>query len=320
MTMNARIALLRQKEGLSQKIFGQLINKTVSYVCKIESGKMQPTDEVVRMISDTFGVDKSWLTEGKGVLVVTSLPERIRIARKARNYTQDELAELLKYSRNTISLIERGEARPGEDLIQTLVDELWINKTWLLTGQGRMEKKELTQFYEILKADPSVRQHIKKYIEHLDRQDSFRPLQAILADEENDSDNSRRMESGKADTDASDQMIIAPVNDVNAARLFFNEFNIPYEEITEGPDAGKLRIREPRSSDKMKVLEVERRCRRSRISEICDHANVFRDKDDNTIVTFNPYEVEHVSKGKAWIEISDHSIYGYGTKAFVVKC
>ena len=303
MTINGRIALLRHKEGLSLKMFGNLINRSEGYISKVESGKMNPTDEVIHMISDTFGVDEAWLTEGKGPLIVTSIGERIRTARKARNYTQAELADELGYSLNTIGLIERGTLRPSEDLIQKLSDRQWINKMWLKTGKGRMEREELTPFYEMLKKDPAMRQHIKRYIEQLER-----PADPDRSEEDN------RPE------ERSVRMVIAQVNDVAAARLFFDEFNIPYEEVISGPNAGKLKIRAPRSIDKEKVLEVEQRCRLARVPELCDHPNVFRDLDDNTIVTFNPYNVEEVPAGKTWIEMSNHSIYGLWTKTFVIRC
>lgn len=302
MTINGRIAILRQREGLSQKSFGRMIDRSEGFVSKLESGKIQPTDEVISHISNAFGVDEKWLREGKGALIVTSLAERIRTARKAYNYTQEELADDLGCSRNTIGLIERGLVRPGEELIQTLVDTLWINKIWLLTGQGKMQREELTAFYELLRKDLSVRQHIKRFIEHLDR-----PVYSME-------------EKAKQEEQKPERMIIAQVNDAAAARLFFDEFNIPYEEVISGPNAGKLKVRPPRRSDKEKVYDIMQRCRRARIPELCDHANVFRDCDDNTIVTFSPYDVEEVPAGKTWIEMSEHSIYGLWTKTFVVRC
>lgn len=172
MTINGRIAVLRQREGLSQKCFGRLIERSESFVSKLESGRIQPTDEVVHLISNTFSVDEKWLKEGKGTLFITSLTERIRTARNAYSYTQKELADELGCSRNTISLIERGMVRPGEVLLQALTDKLWIDRKWLLTGQGEMQKQELTQFYEILKTDPMVRQHFRRFIDRLDESDS----------------------------------------------------------------------------------------------------------------------------------------------------
>ncbi len=304
MTIHGRIALLRQRIGLSQKVFGKLINRSEGFVSKLESGKITPTEDVVRSISDVFGVEENWLKEGKGHLSVTSIAERILTARKARDYTQEELADELGYSRNTIGLVERGMVRPGEDLIRLMTERLWIDRIWLLTGQGKMEKEELTLFYEMLKMDRELRRHIKSFIEHLDRPASF-------------TDNRPEQDY---EEEKSVRMMIAQVNDVAASRLFFEEFNIPYEEVTEGKNAGKLKVKALRSIDRKRAYEAGQRCRRARCAEICDHMNVFRDRDDNTIVTFSPYDVEEVPGHRTWIEMSEHSIYGTWTKTFVIRC
>ena len=85
-----------------------------------------------------------------------------------RGYTQEELAQELSVSRNAIGMIERGIIRPSDDLVDCLANKLWIDKRWLLTGTGSMEKVELTPFYELLRRDPEVRAHIRSFIDHLE--------------------------------------------------------------------------------------------------------------------------------------------------------
>ena len=65
-------------------------------------------------------------------------------------------------------MIERGIIRPNDDLVDCFADKLWIDKRWLLTGTGSMEKVELTPFYELLRKDPEVRAHIRSFIDHLE--------------------------------------------------------------------------------------------------------------------------------------------------------
>jgi Helix-turn-helix. len=113
-------------------------------------------------------VAESWLTAGDGALIVESVGDRFRQARKSREYTQEELAAELHISRNSVGMIERGTFRPQNEIIDELCDKLWIDRKWLLTGQGPMERTELTQFYEILKRDAAVREHIKSFIDRLD--------------------------------------------------------------------------------------------------------------------------------------------------------
>jgi len=165
-----RIELLRQKIGLSQRMFGRLIGRSEGYVSKIESGKMTPTPEIIHTISNVFGVSEEWIQSGDGSIGQgASLGERIKAARRAREYTQAELAEEIGCTRNTVGLVERGVVRPGEELFKTLCGRLWLDETWLLTGKGRMNRRELTEFYELLRRDPAVRRHIRHFIDHLDR-------------------------------------------------------------------------------------------------------------------------------------------------------
>ena len=296
--------MLRQKIGLSQRMFGRLIGRSEGYVSKVESGKIEPTSEIIHTISDVFGVSEEWIRSGAGSIgQVASLGERVKAARRARDYTQAELADEIGCTRNTVGLIERGMVRPGEELFKTLCDRLWLDETWLLTGKGRMDRRELTEFYELLRRDPAVRRHIRHFIDHLDH-----PYAHYSAEE--DPEKEEKEAAG---------MTLAYVNDIEAAKLFFREYNIPYEQIEVGKDAGKLKVRALRFIDHERMMDIEARCRRLGLAALCDHSNVFRDADGNTIITFSPYDYDEVPKGRTWIEKSEHSIYGYGTTTFVVR-
>lgn len=299
MNTAGRIVLLRNRIGLNQKAFAELIGRSSGYLNRIENGKDAPTLPLVTRISETFGISKEWLEEGKGTLAVESIGERIRRARKARDYTQEELSLELGVSRNAVGMMERGSIRPSEENLDKLCSKLWINKHWLLTGQGNMEKMELTPFYELLRRDPEVREHIRSFIDHLDKPCYSRDTEEDEREEEQEET----------------VMVPARVNDPEAARIFFRLYNIPFEEKEDGK---VLLVRRPREIDGARLLEAEERCRKARIYEITDHAQEFRDAEDHTIVTFSPYNVKETSL--PWIERLDRSIYGYGTTTFVVRC
>ena len=66
-------------------------------------------------------------------------------------------------------------------------------------------------------------------------------------------------------------------------------------------------------------MDLNVRIRKARISnELCDHEFVFRDAEDNNIVTYSPYDAEEVNQ--AWIEKTEHHFYGHGTTTFVIRC
>ena len=93
---------------------------------------------------------------------------------------------------------------------------------------------------------------------------------------------------------------------------------IPYEIITRGTNKGKLRVKPLRDKDRFNLIETESRLKKAGLDYIVDHVNCFRDADDNTVCTFNPYHAGSVPAGISWLQVSDHSIYGMCTRTFAV--
>lgn len=300
-TIPARIVLLRQRLGLSQRAFGERIGRTAAYVNRIENGKTVVTPAVIQSISTIFGVDDMWLKTGAGLLVVESVGDRFRQARKARDYTQEELAAELRVSRNSVGMIERGTFRPGDEIIDNLCDKLWIDKNWLLTGVGSMERTELTPFYELLKRDPAVREHIRSFIDHLDHLDRTRRVAEDAAEENMTEEQAERWVTAYV------------VNDVQQAQLFCSHYNIAYRE-----EDGKVLVKAARDVDQERAHELNSRLRKISLTQLCDHEFIWRDEEGNTVVTYSPYDVEEVRQ--AWIEKAENNFYGFGAITFVVRC
>lgn len=118
---------------------------------------------------------------------------------------------------------------------------------------------------------------------------------------------------------------MALINNHEDGKLFFDTYNIPYQVIAKGVNAGKLRVKQPRSYDSSKVFEVRRLLTEQGYGILCDHSNVFRDKDDRTVVTFSPYhDISFDVAGEIYlpgynVEISNLGFYGYGTKPFEIS-
>lgn len=114
-------------------------------------------------------------------------------------------------------------------------------------------------------------------------------------------------------------MKLANVNDHEAAKRFFDEFDIPYEVISRGENKGKLRVRPVRERDREKIYKAKGMLEQYGLEVVCDHSNVFRDRKDNAVVTFSPYNISYLPAGIDWLEMSGSSIYGMGTKTYVVR-
>ena len=68
-----------------------------------------------------------------------SIAERMKLARKSRDYTQAKLAKLTKLSQGTIAQLETGRSDNSKYLPQ-IAEKLQVNYQWLLTGAGDMNQ------------------------------------------------------------------------------------------------------------------------------------------------------------------------------------
>ena len=64
--MNERIRLLRKHLGLTADAFGEAIGIVRSAVSNIESGRRQPTNQLITSICREFNVNETWLRTGDG--------------------------------------------------------------------------------------------------------------------------------------------------------------------------------------------------------------------------------------------------------------
>lgn len=64
--MNERIRLLRKHLGLTANAFGEAIGIVRSAVSNIESGRRQPTNQLITSICREFNVNETWLRTGEG--------------------------------------------------------------------------------------------------------------------------------------------------------------------------------------------------------------------------------------------------------------
>ena len=96
--------------------------------------------------------------------------ERIAAARKARGWTQAQLAEAIGLSRNYVWMIENGDRTPPDRTIADICRVLGVNEIWLRTGEGEMlrqlsEDEELELIFDQIhvSTDPTIRAIIRAY-------------------------------------------------------------------------------------------------------------------------------------------------------------
>ena len=92
--MKDRIRIVRKRSGLNQTEFGSRIGATQAMLTSYETGRVEPSDTVLKLISKEFGVSYIWLKTGEGPMedpmpdddsldrlteTYRSLPDRLRM-------------------------------------------------------------------------------------------------------------------------------------------------------------------------------------------------------------------------------------------------
>lgn len=89
--------------------------------------------------------------------------ERIKKLRKELGLTQQEFAEAISISRNTIATYETGRNAPIDAVISLICREFNVNETWLRIGEGAMfvrqdRDDEISAFIgDVLRGEPDFR-------------------------------------------------------------------------------------------------------------------------------------------------------------------
>ena len=64
--------------------------------------------------------------------------ERIRELRKCLKLTQQEFADRIGITRNTLASYETGKSNPGDAAVALICSKLGVTESWLRTGEGEM--------------------------------------------------------------------------------------------------------------------------------------------------------------------------------------
>lgn len=92
--MNERIKAIRKASGLNQSEFAERIGASRDKIASYETGRVVPSDTVIKLISKEFSVSFAWLKTGEGPMedpvvddavetkllnTYQSMPDRLRI-------------------------------------------------------------------------------------------------------------------------------------------------------------------------------------------------------------------------------------------------
>jgi transcriptional regulator with XRE-family HTH domain len=129
-----------RKGKMTQGELADLLNTSQVQISLYETGKDEPTPELLEKVAEIFDVTMDYLsgkTPAKDASVdtdVDTLAQRIKIIRVYYDKSQEEFAKDLSISQSALSSIEHGTI-PSAEVIQKL-GKMGFSLEWLLYGEN----------------------------------------------------------------------------------------------------------------------------------------------------------------------------------------
>ena len=169
---------LRQYLGLSLRLFGKPLGYSGTQIMRFENELTEPTDTVIEMICDAYGVDPRYFDGGvaieNAVQRVTkeennrTVGKRLKLARNAKGLSMKELYYSSGVSDSQICLIENGENALTERTAEKLGQVLEVGVEWLLTGNEERKNFPLEgKLAEWLWRHPEVREELWEKVQQV---------------------------------------------------------------------------------------------------------------------------------------------------------
>lgn len=142
MTIGERILQLRKHYRLTQREFGNRIDKSSGYLSRVETNNVSISDDALRDIAREFNSSFEWLKIGNGQMLTVDIPQadtssvgdRIHKLRLENGLTQAEFASRIESTGGMVSKVELQKVIPANRWLQKVADEFGVSMRWLLTG------------------------------------------------------------------------------------------------------------------------------------------------------------------------------------------
>lgn len=152
--LSVRIRNLRAYLQLSQAAFAEPLGLSPTHIARFEKGVSTPTSETIDAICKVFSVDKRYFEETNASISIEEAVEkmnpeegiagRLKIARDAKGWSQNELAKRADVNQATINRVEFG-AKLTEKQAVKLAETLEVGLEWLLKGDEKKKNYPVDQ-------------------------------------------------------------------------------------------------------------------------------------------------------------------------------
>ena len=144
MEFKEKLKFFRQEKGYTQKELADILNLSKNSVCEWEKGRCEPNIETLKALSKIFDTDLNDLIGNEenvstvrdvSLLKNTSVHSKmnkLKLLRKERGLTLQEMADILNVSRGSYNYYELGKTEPSINILFQLSDFFGVSIDYLL--------------------------------------------------------------------------------------------------------------------------------------------------------------------------------------------
>lgn len=168
--LGEKIAMLRQKKGISQSELAEKAGISAAYLCHIEKGKVLPAVSTLRAIARALDVCTDDI-----ILSANHVGYKIKKIRRERKLTQADLAARAGVSTGLIGQIESGRVEPSIKTLEKIASALSLSPCYFVADDDEISSlfKPMNPALKELLLDPKVRSVLELVADCTEEEFSF---------------------------------------------------------------------------------------------------------------------------------------------------
>lgn len=118
--MKNRIKEIRKNEGKTQVDFASELGVSPSNIISYETGRRSPSDAMIRLICDKYGINENWVRTGEGEMLAPVARE-VEIAKIAADLFQGDNADIKIQLQKVVAGLNEKEIQALVDIAEKIV-------------------------------------------------------------------------------------------------------------------------------------------------------------------------------------------------------
>lgn len=172
MSFDRKLRLIRESLGLSQAALGKSIGLSGAYIFRLENGKANISEEVIKKYITSFGLDPEWMRSEDDEEIIYQKPEgfasvgnRIKELRLDKGLSQRAFAKYAGVQPSDISRAESGKTSLGPQTLTRIAEAFHVGIEWLRYGDESKKTYPVDEkVIEYLWGHENLREMIYQYM------------------------------------------------------------------------------------------------------------------------------------------------------------